>query len=389
MNGTSNRIDLVRPDSPELAFAGTHSIGVRMLNFTRPSLTFSTDDNTPFSQDRALPVELWYPSDHGSDKLGIYHTILRDGTTPVTLFGRAQRDADFKQGPFPLVLLSHGFPGNRFLLSHFAENLATKGYIVASVDHADSTYPEEISFESTRLNRPLDQKFVVDQLTGPDSPIAGIVDDQQVGVVGYSMGGYGALIYAGAGLTEAGIAHDDRAVSAALAVHKVGSETHQNLIDPRVKAVVLFGPWGRNYEGWNASGLANVTKPVFIVAGSEDHVSGYENGMCLIYDELRQSDRFLLTFERAGHNAGAPFPAPIECWSAEDAAFNHYSDPVWDTLRMNNISQHFLTAFLGKHLKSDPGMAGYLPGAQPTPVSDLKGFDDRPALGLRLDHAAP
>jgi predicted dienelactone hydrolase len=71
--------------------------------------------------------------------------LLRDGTTEVTLEGRAVRDAGRRVGtdPFPLLLLSHGYPGNRFLMSHLAENLASKGYVVASIDHTESTYENQ------------------------------------------------------------------------------------------------------------------------------------------------------------------------------------------------------------------------------------------------------
>jgi predicted dienelactone hydrolase len=60
----------------------------------------------------------------------------------VTLSGRAARDAAPAEGEFPLVIISHGYPGNRFLLSHLGENLASKGYVTVSIDHPDSTYDD-------------------------------------------------------------------------------------------------------------------------------------------------------------------------------------------------------------------------------------------------------
>jgi hypothetical protein len=57
-------------------------------------------------------------------------------------------------------------------------------------------------------------------------------------------------------------------------------------------------------------------------------------------------------------------PAPIESWAEVDnldfAPFEHYADAVWDTNRMNNITQHFATAFMDLHLKSDADKADYL-----------------------------
>ena len=43
---------------------------------------------------------------------------------------------------------------------------------------------------------------------------------------------------------------------------------------------------------------------------SVDDVSGYEKGIKAIYEQAVSSDRYLLTFENANHNAAAPMPAP-------------------------------------------------------------------------------
>lgn len=108
--------------------------------------------------------------------------MTRDGKTEVTLKGKGVRDAkaDATNGKFPLLIISHGYPGNRFLLSHLAENLASKGYVVASIDHTDSTYSDRAAFGSTLLNRPLDQLFVLNALSrmGSEttSPLNGIVN---------------------------------------------------------------------------------------------------------------------------------------------------------------------------------------------------------------------
>ena len=91
----------------------------------------------------------------------------------------------------PLVIISHGYPGNRYLLSHLAENLATKNYVVVSIDHRDSTYDNPAAFGSTLLNRPLDQLFVLNhiaELASQDPSahfLGGLVDTERTGLVGY------------------------------------------------------------------------------------------------------------------------------------------------------------------------------------------------------------
>jgi predicted dienelactone hydrolase len=54
------------------------------------------------------------------------------------------------------VIISHGYPGNRFLMSHIGENLASKGFVCVSIDHKDSTYDDQKAFASTLYNRPFD-----------------------------------------------------------------------------------------------------------------------------------------------------------------------------------------------------------------------------------------
>ena len=71
---------------------------------------------------------------------------------------------------------------------------------------------------------------------------------------------------------------------------------------------------------------------------------------------------------------------------------------------MNNIAQHFATAFLGKQLKGEAEMGSYLDlvewgknavcsvDAKGQPKADhsyWKGFGNRSAVGLRLEHMKP
>lgn len=361
-----NRIDHIRPDAPELAAFGTYPIGVQTLEFTNPGqndIVNTTDEAQPI-YDRDLTVEVWYPAAAGTEQGGSYRAFLRDGETEVTLEGRAARDATPASGEsYPLVVISHGYPGNRFLMSHLGENLATKGYVTVSIDHRDSTYSDKAAFGSTLLNRPIDQRFVIDQMEALTGPLGEIINTDQTGVIGYSMGGYGALIFAGAGVTEASTQYSWGTPAGLLARHQAGSKSHAALVDERVKAVIAIGPWGMNTGFWDATGLAGIKKPLMMMAGSVDDVSVYA-AMRTIFEGMVSTNRHLLTFENANHNAAAPMPAPIESWAHSEslgyAPFDHYADAVWDTNRMNNITQHFATAFMDLHLKSDAEKASYL-----------------------------
>lgn len=398
-----NRIDRTRPDDPALAAAGARGVGVQSLTLTDPERADVLNSAEALMlAPRSLAAEFWYPAADGTEPGGTYETVLRDGVTPVTLHGQAARDAEpAGDGPFPLVLISHGYPGNRFLMAHLAEHLASHGYAVLAVDHTDSTYSDQAAFGSTLYNRPLDQAFAIEAIaTHPD--FGALVDAGRTAVIGYSMGGYGALIFGGAGLipgiVDASFAPPQRLLEA----HVAGSESHESLPDPRVRAMIAIGPWGMGYGLWNAEGLAGLRVPTMIMAGSMDTVSGY-GAMRAIFEGATGTDRHLLTFENAGHNAAAPIPAPAESHAVSErlgwAPFEHYADPVWDTVRMNGIAQHFALAFLDLHLRGDEGRAQYLDlvenandgvwaveeGVRGEEHTYWEGFGQGHAVGLRFE----
>ncbi|MGB3244479.1 MAG: dienelactone hydrolase [Sulfitobacter sp.] len=371
-----NRIDTQLPGAPALAAYGDLPVGVRQIEMTNPNqidiLAIDPTAEKPAEMpryDRPLTVEVWYPATADASGDTTFKAFLRDGKTEVTLAGRAMRDAAYAtpDAPYPLVLISHGYPGNRFLMSHLAENLASKGYVVASIDHTDSTYRTQAAFGSTLVNRSLDQLFVLGEMArmaAEDGAMAGLFDADNTGLIGYSMGGYGAVITAGGGVTEASVAYPWGGPHGTLGIHQAGSETHDKLPDARIKTAVAFGPWGMNTGFWDATGLAGIRIPMLFIAGSQDDTSLYENGVRAIWELATGVDRALLTYVNGGHNSGAPMPAPAESFRDDpDLGFNvseHYSDPVWSTARMNNIAQHFVTAWLDQHLKADSESGAFL-----------------------------
>jgi predicted dienelactone hydrolase len=372
-----NRIDGQSPNAPALAAYGDLPVGVRQIEMVNKNqidiLAINPAGEKPAEfprYDRPLTVEMWYPAAEGSTGDTSFKTFLRDGTTEVTLEGRAIRDAApaAAEEAFPLLLMSHGYPGNRFLMSHLAENLASKGYVVASIDHTDSTYRTQAAFGSTLVNRSLDQLFVLDQMAKINadaaSGMAGLIDVDNTGLLGYSMGGYGAVITAGGGVTEASVAYPWGGPQGTLGIHQAGSETHEVLPDPRIKTAVAIGPWGMNTGFWDAEGLAGIEIPMLFIAGSEDKTSLYEEGVRAIWEGATSVDRALLTFDGGGHNTAAPIPAPEESYYFnERLGFNvseHYNDAVWDSVFMNNVAQHFVTSWLDVELKGDTDKSAYL-----------------------------
>lgn len=422
-----NRIDTVTPSAPELAAYGPHAIGVRTIQVTdrnRPDVLSITEGGPMVRYDRTLTLEVWYPAAlaAGQKPGGVYRVMTRDPAIMATIYGEAVRDASPRpreasarqgQSGYPLVIISHGYPGNRYLMSHIGENLASKGFVAVSIDHKDSTYDDQKAFGSTLYNRPFDQLFVlneIDRLSGAGSGsfLSGLADAGRAGIIGYSMGGYGVVNVIGGGYSAASAAFTNAPPNRMLAERGAGNPAYPKAADPRIKAAIAVGPWGMQGGYWDGDGLKGIRTPVMFVAGSVDDVSGYEKGVRAIFQGAVDADRYLLTFVNANHNAAAPYPAPSETYVHPDAQrsspFAHYADAVWDTARMNNIFHHFATAYFGLHLKGEADKQAYLDvvphgkdavfsmdrDGRPTATHTYwKGFKRGTAVGLILEHAKP
>jgi len=396
------------PNTPELAPRGKYAVGVRTLeviNKNQVDVLKSKAGIDPL-YDRSLTIEVWYPAviPTGQKALETYKSTLglfndpKRPLIPYTYLGRALRDAqpDRSEGKYPLVIVSHGYPGSRLLLSYLTENLASKGYIVVSIGHTESTYSDRAGFQSTLLNRSKDVLFVLNQMTafsdqGSKHFLSGIVDTENTGIVGYSMGGYGVLNVAGAGYSQkmdstfATLSGGSHAIRVRLA----GQPEYLASLDPRIKAVVAFAPWGMQRGAWDKEGLKGLKTPTFFIAGSLDDVSGYEDGIKAIYDGAIYANRYLLTYQNARHNV-APNPPPVETLAegVNPNEYNHYSEPSWNEYRLNNNNQHFVTAFLGIHLKKLDYMK-YLDVQKNSNDKLWKGFKPRYSTGMELLHAMP
>lgn len=391
------------PDAPELAYRGTWQVGVRtleLLHEDQPDILNFNENETP-EYDRPLTVEVWYPAVKIAEAEGLrYQDYLgspNDPDRPLEPFsfaGRAIRNAtpDNNQGPFPLIIVSHGYPGSRFLMTYLTENLASKGYIVVAIDHTESTHSDAGKFASTLYHRAIDDYFVLDEMARLNSSdtshfLTGMVDASSTALVGYSMGGYGVLNAGGAGYSSGFVKAFSQMTggSEKLAERSLADPSYNRTVDPRVKAIIAFAPWGMQRGIWDAQGLENLRIPTFLIAGSEDDISGYEKGVKAIYEGAINTERYLLTYLNARHNVA---PNPPVSPELDQPDYMHYSEPVWDERRINNINQHFVTAFLGIHLK----------GLDYEPFLDLpensleetwKGFVPRTSIGLELRRSKP
>jgi predicted dienelactone hydrolase len=392
------------PDAPELSARGSYAVGVKTIQLVHKNqvdVLNSKEGKDPI-YDRPLTIEVWYPATVKSDaKTVTYNEVMGTANDslrpliPFTFQGRAYRDAQpvTADGTFPLIVVSHGYVGSRFLMTYLTENLASKGYIVAAIDHTDSTFKDANAFFSTLLNRPKDIRFVIDEMekigsTPSTDALKGLVDADHTAIIGYSMGGYGVLNVGGAGYSDAlstffaGMSGG----STAIFVNLASNPAYQQLKDDRIKAIVAFAPWGMERGVWDAEGLKGLKTPTFFVAGSQDDISGYEKGIKAIYEGAVNAERYLLTYENARHNV-APNPPPVEALAPglHIDEYYRYAEPSWNQRKLNNINQHFVTAFLGIHLKNQD-YGKFLELQESSNEKDWTGFKPRSSTGMELLH---
>jgi len=409
VTGDSFIIGDALPDAPELALRGNYKVGVRTLEFINKNQVdiLHSKAGADTLYDRSLKVEVWYPAiiPEGKKEIEVYDATLglfKDTARPLipfTFTGRALRNAapNLSVGKFPLIIVSHGYPGSRLLLTYLTENLASKGYVVVAIGHTESTYSDRAAFQSTLLNRPKDILFVLNQVAAlskanSKSFLAGMADADNTGLIGYSMGGYGVLNAAGAGYSEkfdTAFFSKMTGGSKALKIRTTNNPEFKASYDTRIKAVVAFAPWGMQRGVWDAEGLQGLKVPVFFVAGSLDDISGYENGTKAIYTGAVNAIRYLLTYINGRHNI-APNPPPPESLKPGTAfdEYYHYAEPTWNSYRLNNINQHFVTAFLGIYLKQKV-YEKYITLPVNSNEKTWQGFKPRTSTGLELLHDVP
>ena len=318
--------------------------------------------------DRPLTLEIWYPAQipAGSRVETVYKMPAprsQPGGETIDIKDKALRDAVPLAGTtFPLVIVSHGYPGSRYFLSYLTANLASKGYVVVAIDHTDSVFDGQRDFASTLINRSRDQLFTIESIVEmeqkPDSFLHGLADASKVAVVGYSMGGYGALTTAGAGYSEKSMLMN-LVPGGYLKPLTAGSDELKSRDISKLKAIVAIAPWGEQppFSAWDASGLAGIKVPSLFIAGDQDDVADYRNGIRPAFEEAVHSERCILVYENARHNSGGNPPPDRELSFQWTQSFD---EPAWRKERITSINLHFITAFLDLYLKGDQTKADYI-----------------------------
>jgi len=241
---------------------GPYPVGTTILNFTDQS---RPEPHNPTNR-RQLVAQLWYPAAPSHNPVARYKR-WREATLPTFYLAllptNSRLDAPVASETFPIILFNHRWNGQRTQNTDLAEDLASHGYVVVSIDHpynstrvelpngtvirgteplegpAGPTAPasSQIAFWNQTLETwTADSLFVLNQLAAlnadPASPLHAHLDTQHAAALGHSFGGATALSLCG--------------------------------LDPRILACA-------NLDGWTFGGLDHrSTQPILI---EYEHVS--------------------------------------------------------------------------------------------------------------------
>ena len=365
------------PVTPELALAGPYNVGVKTITATDDERL--NTDNFLTSTSRSLVLEVWYPAKLSEEYLRQTKATYKDVTRlqqPFELQGEAYRNADAVNGiDFPLILLSHGFSGYRTQMFYLGEHLASHGYVVVGIDHTGSTNAEmtdEAKWASGGINafynRARDHQFVLNFLSKQDNSVFAsdskfLVDTNNAAIVGYSMGGFGAIntvggcyTFSATNLKQIGVP----SILASLLPLRLNScFAGEEELDPRWKAVQVFSPWGGELDVHDAKSMEKITVPMFYVAGDQDNTSGFENGIKKLFKQTGSAFKYMMVYKNARHNI-AGHPPPAIAFNT-DFELGHYFEPSWKIETLNRVNKHMTLAFLDCHVKKDIDRCNYLP----------------------------
>lgn len=131
---------------------------------------------------RPLNVALWYPT-------GDSDTVEMVGENRVFYGIPVLEDATPQAGPFPLVVLSHGYGGSWRNLNWLAGELVSAGYVVAAPDHpGTTTFNRDPIQAGTLWERPRDLSRTIEAVL-TDPSFAGQIDPARIAAIGHSLGG--------------------------------------------------------------------------------------------------------------------------------------------------------------------------------------------------------
>ncbi|MBN2083294.1 hypothetical protein JW859_13940 [bacterium] len=290
-------------------------------------------------------------------------------------------------GPFPVIVFSHGMGGSQEVGADLMAYWAGHGYVVICPTHADSIklyakeHPDEVDGWARDMgkrrmlkllkqtarsptdweNRARDITLVLDSLSWieDESPLLrGRLDHQTIGVAGHSYGAYTTMLIGGAVLDPPGRAKD------------------VSWGDDRADALLVMSGQGVGRLGLTEHSWDGFSLPMLVMSGTRDNAAG---GMDVIsrrdpYDYAPAGDKYLVWIEDALHASftgalasgdrrenyrGLWTESVLGSQDLESAEFEQIDQPaIFDYVKTATL------AYWDSYLKHDTTAAAWLAGKE-------------------------
>lgn len=351
-----------RPQLP--APEGPHPVGTTVLHVVDSTRA----DPADAGRRRELMVQLWYPAASGGGAAARYvpgaaaEAMRRDGyydvdSLTIDAWSRvrthARSDAPVIHGTrLPVLVLSHGLGVSRAHYTALVEELASRGYTVAAVDHpyggvaalpdgrvlTAGADPGDLRNDSTlglRVQQwAADAGVVLDRLRAMDGArtgrFGGRLDLARAGMLGHSLGGAAAVEACRTDARFRACADLDGALYGPVA--ETGPARPTLVIRSRpVYSDEELAARGRTREAWEAMGRE------------------IEGSLLAILARRPEVPSYLVSVAGTGHMSfsDAPFTFP--------AAVTRFGGKQIDPLRGHRIVSAYLRAFFERHLDGGSG----------------------------------
>ena len=209
---------------------------------------------------------------------------IKDGERGKTLDVRVTYPQG--NGPFPVILFSHGAGSSKDDYQPLMRAWAAHGYAALQVNHEDSGSGDLAGRVQAWESRPLDLSALIDHFDDIESQVPdlrGKLDRDRIGASGHSFGGQTTQMIGGYKMYDKHGARDDR-----------------------VKAVVLLAPPGGS-RGDSPHSWSEMRLPMLTVTGGADPGQGTEEGPLWRMEAYRNApskDDFTIVVDKSDHLLG-------------------------------------------------------------------------------------
>lgn len=277
----------------------------------------------PYEHDgivETMTVAVWYPTSDDPEEFVYGGPTIGNLAVDGALFT--------EDGPYPLLVYSHGYGGSGLAAVFLTEMLASHGWIVAAPDHHDPysavrirdtdagsletadalAYVEELSNSGPEdrekyLFRLEEMQFVLNSMVDSEE-FASMIDQERIAVGGHSFGGFTAL-----------------GVSGTL------PEYH----DERIKGLLLFSTGAGGYL-FSEEELSRIDVPMMLYMGEKER-------------EQTRNETTMLELAMKIYDNAAPPKYFVEIKNGTHFSFNNgFKDTLWNRMFRGSQAQHQVIA---------------------------------------------